>query len=206
LLLSGEAERETAAEKYPSSCPSTPAPRHSAALIDALLDRPLPLGRKILGMVDHKPPRSSGDEREVLMTLLHYQRESLMRKVFGVDDAAARQSPVASGTTLLWLVRHLAYAERLWIIHRFAGGEEPPPVCDTSCDTVDAALTAYRRTWADVDAIIAAAPTFDEVSVIADDSGHLALRWILAHLLEETARHAGHADILRELIDGVTGR
>ena len=49
-------------------------------------------------------------------------------------------------------------------------------------------------------------PKLDEVSAIADDSGHLALRWILAHLLEETARHAGHADILRELIDGVTGR
>jgi uncharacterized damage-inducible protein DinB len=157
-------------------------------------------------MLDQKPPRSSGEEREVLMTLLQYQRESLMRKVFGVSEAAARQSPVASGTTLLWLVRHLANAERLWIIHRFAGGEEPPPVHDTSHDTVDAALTAYRRTWADVDAIIAAAPTLDEVSVIADDSRHLALRWILAHLLEETARHVGHADILRELIDGVTGR
>jgi uncharacterized damage-inducible protein DinB len=174
--------------------------------IDALVDHALPLGQKIWGMVDQKPPRSSGDEREVLMTLLQYQRESLMRKVFGVDEAAARQSPVASGTTLLWLVRHLANAERLWIIHRFAGGEKPPPMRDTSHDTVDAALTAYQRTWADVDAVIAAAPTLDEVSVIADDSGHLARRWILAHLLEETARHAGHADILRELIDGVTGR
>jgi uncharacterized damage-inducible protein DinB len=179
---------------------------HSAALVDALLDHASRLGQKILGMVDQKPPRSSGDEREVLMTLLQYQRESLLRKVFGVDEAVARQSPVASGTTLLWLVRHLAHAERLWIIHRFAGGEKPPAVRDASHDTVDAALTAYRRTWADVDAVIAAAPTLDEVSVIADDSGHLALRWILAHLLEETARHAGHADILRELIDGVTGR
>jgi uncharacterized damage-inducible protein DinB len=176
------------------------------SVIDALMDHALPLGQKIWGMVDQKPPRSSGDEREVLMTLLQFQRESLTRKVFGVNEAAARQSPVASGTTLLWLVRHLVYAERLWIIHRFAGGEKPPPVHDTSHDTVDAALTAYRRTWADVDAVVAATPTLDEVSAIADDSGHVALRWILAHLLEETARHAGHADILRELIDGVTGR
>ncbi len=176
------------------------------SVIDALVHHALPLGQKIWGMVDQKPPRSSGDERQVLMTLLQYQRESLIRKVFGVDEAAARQSPVASGITLLWLVRHLAYAERLWIIHRFAGREKPPPVNDTSHDTVDAALTAYRGTWADVDAAIAAAPTLDEVSAIADDRGHVTLRWILAHLLEETARHAGHADILRELIDGVTGR
>jgi len=158
------------------------------------------------GMADKKPPRSSGDEREVLMTLLQYQRESLIRKVVGVDEAAARRSPVASGTTLLWLVSHLADAERLWIIHRFAGGEKPPPRTASSHDTVDAALTAHRNTWADVDAVIAATPALDEVSVVADDSGHLTLRWILAHLLEETARHAGHADILRELIDGVTGR
>jgi Protein of unknown function (DUF664) len=68
--------------------------------IDALVDHALPLGQKIWGMVDQKPPRSSGDEREVLMTLLQYQRESLVRKVFGVDEAAARRSPVASGTTL----------------------------------------------------------------------------------------------------------
>jgi uncharacterized damage-inducible protein DinB len=157
-------------------------------------------------MVDKKSPRSSGDEREVLMTLLRYQRESLVRKVVGVDDTAARRSPVNSGTTLLWLIRHLAFAERLWIIHRFAGGQQPPPGPAASHDSVDAALTAYRQTWADVDAIIAATPTLDQVSVIADGTGHPTLRWVLAHLLEETARHAGHADILRELIDGVTGR
>ncbi|OBI16551.1 hypothetical protein A5712_26185 [Mycobacterium sp. E2327] len=157
-------------------------------------------------MADQKPPRSFGDEREVLTTLLQYQRESLARKIVGIDDAAARQSAVSSGTTLLWLVRHLAGAERLWVIHRFAGGEEPAGVPAPSHDSVDAALNAYRRTWSDVDAIIAATPNLDQVSVIADNSGHVTLRWILAHLLEETARHAGHADILRELIDGVTGR
>jgi uncharacterized damage-inducible protein DinB len=157
-------------------------------------------------MVDKKPPRSFGDEREVLMTLLQYQRESLIRKVIGIDDIAARQSPVSSGITLLWLIRHLAAAERSWIIHRFAGGQQPPAGPAASDDTLDVASTAYRQTWADVDAVIAATPTLDQVSVIGDENGHPTLRWILAHLLEETARHAGHADILRELIDGVTGR
>ncbi len=89
-------------------------------------------------------------------------------------------------------------------MHRFAGGEKPAPV--TTHQPVDSALAAYRGTWVAVDAVIAAAPSLDELSVIADDRGHVTLRWIIAHLLEETARHAGHADILRELIDGVTGR
>ena len=111
-----------------------------------------------------------------------------------------------SGTTLLWLIRHLAGAERLWIIHRFAGGQQPPLAHEASIDTVDSALAAYRQTWADVDTVIAATASLDQASVIGDDSGRPTLRWILAHLLEETARHAGHADILRELIDGATGR
>ena len=139
------------------------------------------------------------------MALLQYQRESLARKMDGVDEIAARQSPVASGTTLLWLIKHLAYAERLWIIHRFAGGEKPAPV--TTDDTIEVAVTEYLHTWAAVNAVVAASPTLDQRSAMAIDSGtSVTLRWILAHLLEETARHAGHADILRELIDGVTGR
>jgi uncharacterized damage-inducible protein DinB len=156
-------------------------------------------------MADQKPPRSFGDERDVLLTLLRYQRESLARKVVGVDDEAAAQSPVNSGTSLLWLIRHLAFAERLWIFHRFAGGPAPAPP-EASADSVASALGAYRQTWADVDAAIAATASLDQVSVIDDGNGRPTLRWILAHLLEETARHAGHADILRELIDGETGR
>jgi Protein of unknown function (DUF664) len=104
----------------------------------------------------------------------------------------------------VWLIEHLAHAERWWIMHRFAGGEEPAPV--PASQTIDSALAAYRGTWAAVDAVIANAPSLDELRVIVDDRGHVTLRWIIAQLLEETARHAGHADILRELIDGVTGR
>ena len=140
----------------------------------------------------------------MLAVLLQYQRDSVIRKVQGIDEAAARQSPVASGTTLLWLIQHLAYAERLWIVHRFAGGERPTAA--SAEDTVDAAVNGYQQTWAVVDAVIAAAPNLDQLSSIVDERGPVTLRWILAHLLEESARHAGHADILRELIDGATGR
>jgi uncharacterized damage-inducible protein DinB len=155
---------------------------------------------------DVKPPRSTGDDRDVLTLSLQYLRESFVRKVTGVDEAAARQSPVASGTSLLWLIKHLAYAERVWIIHRFAGGERPALAVVTADDTVDGALSTYRDTWKIVDAVVASAPNMDELSGIPDDRGLVTLRWILVHLVEETARHAGHADILRELIDGISGR
>jgi Protein of unknown function (DUF664) len=155
-------------------------------------------------VADLKPPRRQVDERETLQTLLQYQRDSMVRKVTGVDEEAARRSPVPSGTTLLWLVTHMAGAESLWVLQRFAG--EPPPGNDRADPaTLSAAVTAYRDTWRRVDAAIAASD-LEALSTTFDDAGVVNLRWVLAHLLEETARHAGHADVLRELIDGQTGR
>jgi uncharacterized damage-inducible protein DinB len=121
---------------------------------------------------DQRPPRLVGEERETLHALMQYQRESVVRKVDGLDEESARRRLVGSDTTLLWLVKHLAYAESLWIHHRFAGE--------------DVAVT--------------------DDSLQPGDDPPVNLRWVLTHLLEETARHTGHADILRELIDGDTGR
>jgi hypothetical protein len=157
---------------------------------------------------DRKPPRCVGaSERETLLTLFQYQRESLVRKVEGVDDRAARRSFVASDTTLLWLTKHLAMAETLWIVRRFAGREEPavPPDAVQPDDTIGAAVSAYRDTWVVVDGIVAGA-SLDDVCVDTGTETPVDLRWVLMHLLEETARHAGHADILRELVDEATGR
>jgi Protein of unknown function (DUF664) len=159
-------------------------------------------------VADRKPPRHVGDgERVTLLALLQYQRESLVRKVEGVDDDAAREVFVASGTTLLWLTKHLATAETLWIVHRFAGGDATVVPGDTVMpdDTIGAAIAAYRATWPVVDAIVAGA-SLDDVCAQVGDETPVDLRWVLMHLLEETARHAGHADILRELVDGSTGR
>jgi len=78
--------------------------------------------------IDRKPPRLAAGERETLMTLWQYQRESVVRKVEGLDTDSATRRLVESGTTLLWLVRHLARAESLWILGRFAG--EPSQVPD----------------------------------------------------------------------------
>ena len=154
-------------------------------------------------MPDQKPPRRHGDERETLMVLLQFQRESIVRKVRGVDGAAASESPVGSGTSLLWLVQHLARAESSWVEERFAGNT---PVPTEVSSTLDEAVDLYQATWRRVDAVIAAAPSLDETCRVSDQPEPVNLRWVIAHLLEETARHAGHADILRELIDGDTGR
>jgi len=143
-------------------------------------------------MADEKPPRHASGERETLLALLQYQRDSFVRKLTGISDADAQREFVPSGTTLLWLMKHLARAEDLWIEQRFAG-QEPEILDDTvrPGDSVDACIDAYRATWARVD---------------VGDEAIVNLRWVLMHLLEETARHAGHADILRELVDGKTGR
>ena len=140
-----------------------------------------------------------------MCSLLQYQRDSVVRKVQGVDDAAARRSMVPTGTSLLWLVKHLAYAETIWFVQRFAGEDvELPDATVHDDDTVGAAVDLYRSTCARVDAIVAVA-SLDDLCADAPNFPPLDLRWVLAHMLEETARHAGHADILREAIDGTTG-
>lgn len=155
-------------------------------------------------MVDQRPPRLAGDELAVVHALLQYHRDSIVRKVTGVSEADAASSPVQSGTSLLWLMQHLSRTERMWVFERFAGRDpglgEPPA-------TLEAAVELYRQTWRDVDEVIFAAPSLDEPGETDDPAYSGAnLRWVVTHLLEETARHAGHADIIRELLDGSTGR
>ncbi len=89
---------------------------------------------------------------------MQYQRDSLVRKVTGFDDAAARRRLVDSETTLLWLMKHMRRAEIVWIVHRFAGADVTIPD-DTvqPDDTLAAAVDAYRATWVRVDAIVSRA-------------------------------------------------
>ena len=140
-----------------------------------------------------------------MLELLQFQRESLVRKATGVDPDEAARSRVASGTSIVWLLEHLATAESVWVEQRFAGRGAPATVDGSGADVLDAAVERYRSTWARVDQVIVAAD-LDELCRSDDVAPRVNLRWVLAHLLEETARHAGHADILRELIDGETGR
>ncbi len=153
-------------------------------------------------MPDHKPPRLCGDERSTLRELLQFQRESLVRTASGVDPDADVRSPVQSGTSLVWLLDHLAAAESIWVERRFAGRRFD---AQPTSRTLELAIERYRATWTRVDHVVGAS-RLDDVCRGDDTVPPVNLRWVLAHLLEETARHAGHADILRELIDGATGR
>ncbi len=156
-------------------------------------------------MSDQKPPRDVLDERGTLLLLLSYHRRSLLQKLDGISDEQAEWSPVASGTSLRWLVEHLTHAERLWILHRYAG-RDLDVVGLTPVSSVDGAREAYRATWDEIDDVVRSAPDLEGLTTKDAGGSPVSLRWVLAHLLEETARHAGHADILRELIDGSTGR
>jgi hypothetical protein len=165
-------------------------------------------------VADRKPPRLAGGELETLVELLRYQRASLVRNAEGMTDEQAKWSPVPSGTSLLWLVSHMADAEETWLLQRFAGRPVTPTPAPSGSEGPDgpegsevtAAITRYRAVWSVTDAVVAASGDPDARCVGDDTLPPVDLRWVLAHLLEETARHAGHADILRELVDGAVGR
>jgi hypothetical protein len=156
---------------------------------------------------DHNVPAVAAGELQTLLTFLDYLRDCVDRKLDGVSEDAARRSPVASGTCLLGLVKHLASVEAYWAQRRLAG-MDIALADDGFLLADDDDVASVRRAYA-----LAASQTNEIVITYGDPDRLLArsthgltLRWMLTHLLEETARHAGHADILRELIDGHCGR
>lgn len=160
-------------------------------------------------MPDRRTPYNNAGEKQTLLDFLDYLRESVIVKVEGLSDEQARAPGVPSGTSLLWLVKHLALVERAWFLYAFNGqhgsivGEDG--LEDT--DTIETVVADYRTTIAASNAIVAAADDLDKLCAHkATAPDRMSLRWVLVHMVEETARHAGHADILREQIDGATGR
>ncbi|WP_410632482.1 DinB family protein [Amycolatopsis sp. cmx-4-83] len=153
-------------------------------------------------------PRNDGGELDTATAFLTFARESVLKKTDGLTDEQLREVLVGSGTTLLGLVHHLTFAERVWFGHHVAGGENPGDVDMTVPEgrsTADV-LAGYRAAIEASDAAIrAAGDPAVPVAVPVLGTAH-TLRWVLAHMTSETARHAGHADILREQLDGVTGR
>jgi uncharacterized damage-inducible protein DinB len=146
-------------------------------------------------------------ELETALAFLHYLRVGVSLKLDGLDEDQARLALVPSGTSLLGLVKHLTDVEVYWMQRRFAGLEvarRQDGFVVTSDDTIDAVRQVYARTAVRTDDIVRAAD--DPERPLALGTHGLTLRWALTHVIEETARHAGHADILRELLDGATGR
>ncbi|WP_407555088.1 DinB family protein [Streptomyces sp. Pv4-95] len=158
---------------------------------------------------DLRPPGLKADEKTTLLTFLDYLRDAVAAKVVGVPEQEARKPGVDSGTSLLGLVRHLTAVEHNWFTWAYEGTGTDPWDDEASCadETVHDALVAYRDASARSNRIAAACEDLNRTGVRSlRETPPPSMRWILVHMIEETARHAGHADILREQIDGSTGR
>jgi uncharacterized damage-inducible protein DinB len=157
-------------------------------------------------------PWAAADERAALTGFLQYQRETLAWKCAGLTDAQLRERAVPPSTlSLLGLVWHLAKVEWSWFRYVLTGEKDSPPVWepggsgvfDPDAADVGATMRAWQRECARSRDIVAAAPSLD---VTAEYDGELfSLRSILTHMIEEYARHNGHADLIRERLDGTTG-
>jgi uncharacterized damage-inducible protein DinB len=159
-------------------------------------------------------PRVAG-ERETLLAFLEWQRATLARKCAGLSEEQMRLRSAAPSTlSLLGLVRHMAGVERWWFRQILAGEDVPlPDSSDADLDAdfndieatgVEEAFTAWS---AECDAArkIVEARTLEDPGQRPADGQTVSLRWILVHMVEEYSRHNGHADLLRERIDGAVG-
>ncbi len=149
-------------------------------------------------------PTANSDERELLLSWLDFLRGAVLRKIAGLDEMDARWTPDGGLISLLGIVNHLTHLEWRWIDGAMRGEETsrdqgefyPGPEL-----TVDAALIAYRQRAEATDAYIRAT----SLTQLCTNGEGTDLRWVALHLINETARHAGHADSTRELLDGLIG-
>ena len=161
------------------------------------------------------------DERTTLLAFLDYQRRVLARKAEGLSDEQVRVAACPpSDMTLLGLIRHMADVERSWFQRGVRNDDAPPiyfgashPDGDEDGDfhpppdaTIAEALATFWREIEVSDQIIAAEPLLETVELRNQPPRpQYSLRWILVHMIEEYARHCGHADLLRQAIDGAVG-
>ncbi|MFI5533344.1 DinB family protein [Kitasatospora sp. NPDC051853] len=153
-------------------------------------------------------------ERDALNGFLDKQRAALLRKLDGLTDAQARLAPTASPLSLLGILKHSALWERRWFQIILAGHEHPGEWPHSTDDTDDDfhvdetdTVTEWRAYFEEQAAVsrelVAGLPL--DTPCAWPKLAHRNLRWVLLHMIEETARHAGHADIIRETLDGRTG-
>jgi uncharacterized damage-inducible protein DinB len=149
------------------------------------------------------------DEMTMDRAWITHLRESAIYKLEGLSAAQLRWKPAPTANSLGQIVVHLGYCERLWVRAIFAG-EEMDMAWRTTMFTLpdgwstDDVVAFYRKETAAADAVLDRAASMEQAS--AGPVRPTTLRWVLTHLIEEIARHAGHMDITRELLDGATGR
>ncbi|GAB2774559.1 DinB family protein [Streptomyces daliensis] len=155
-----------------------------------------------------------GDERGALLLYLEAQRGGIRRSVYGLTEEQARSVPSASALSLAGILKHVVHGERGWLRtlkgetsdfaeaskeweHSFAPAED---------ETVESLLALYDQVARETEEAVLALPslnvTFEALKMPWDEGGPRSWRWALLHLIEEVARHAGHADVIRESIDG----
>jgi uncharacterized damage-inducible protein DinB len=164
----------------------------------------------------HKP---TAGEWELLTRFLDYYRGVMVRKAQGLtrEQLAVRLGP--STVTIGGLIKHLALVEDSWFEERLLGNELGDPWAQVDWDSdpdwefrtaaddqPDALLRLYDDACARSRAVVAEVGDLDAMTLAPNRRGeHFSLRWLLIHMIEETARHVGHADLIRESIDGATG-
>ncbi|MFF3349709.1 DinB family protein [Streptomyces sp. NPDC002779] len=159
---------------------------------------------------------ATGDERQMLVGILQAQRATLELKCAGLEEELSLRAVEPSTLSLLGLVRHLADVERRWF-RKVLAGEDAAPLFSSKADpdgdfdgavsdpaVIAAAWEAWRSEVTFADHFVAEAPDLD-VEGSDEWRGTVSLRWVLIHMVEEYARHNGHADLLRERIDGAIG-
>jgi uncharacterized damage-inducible protein DinB len=165
---------------------------------------------------DRSMPAGDADERAMLIGWLDFHRATLALKCAGLTDAQLKTASRPPSTlTLLGLVRHLTDVERYWFRVVFDGeadvasyGSDEAPDDDFNAlgsAPVDEVFARWRGEQVHAAKLVARAVSLDQPAATPRRGGHLSLRWILTHMVEEYARHNGHADLLREGVDGATG-
>ncbi|WAX78750.1 DinB family protein [Streptomyces sp. KMM 9044] len=168
-------------------------------------------------MVTHVPAEPRGDERGALLASIEEQRGGVRRSVLGLTDEQAASRPSVSELSPAGLLKHVAEMEQGWVAR--ARGEPPAVHRDESngheCfllvgdETVESFLASYGKVAAETESFLRAVPSLDGTFLLARTSWNpkderLSMRWLCSHLIREAARHAGHADIVRESLDGAT--
>ena len=164
-------------------------------------------------------PDPDGPELALLEQYLDYQRETMLSKTDGLTQEQLASKHPPSDLTLAGLLYHLSLVEEDWLEVRFTGLPDREPWAGVDWDAdpnwefrtavdlePEQLRTRYRTAIGRSRHVVSAAAGLDQMSIKALRGGrHFSLRWVLLHLIEETARHAGHADFLREAIDGTVG-
>ncbi|MEU3372145.1 DinB family protein [Streptomyces sp. NPDC006711] len=177
-------------------------------------------------MVTHVPSEAHGDERGALLLFVEAQRGALRRAVLGLTDEQAAGRPSASELSLSGLLKHVAECELNWLTMAqeklgappsgSAGGEKQRDQADwhesfrlVGDESVEGVLAFWDQVAGETEQFIRAVPSLDDTFPLPDapwfpKDARVSMRWLMLHLVEEFARHAGHADIIRESLDGKT--